>query len=219
GVYAQVFPETHQRKLHFKRGDVFSFDGEAIAFEGNEPVPPGDYYLSSCAMHLGEQDLGRFDVLFPLDILDISPPEPKKPAAEKAAGAETAIPNASSVLVVADDDEQADFFVKSLTSIGLNCQNVTFQDNFHTMLREHSFAGVFLIMAEVEDHAFATAIKVRSELKDDQPMILAGPQWTRSKVLKALKYGACDILITPAETEDISEKVHRHMADALATVH
>ena len=49
-------------------------------------------------------------------------------------------------------------------------------------------------------------------------MIVAGPEWTRSKVLKALKYGACDILITPAETEEITEKVRRHMGKTLASV-
>ena len=218
GVYAQVFPETHPRKLHFKRDDVASFDGEAIALDSDEPVPPGNYYLSSCAMHLGEQDLGRFDVLFPLDVLGISPPKPKKPADGGKSAEETPGRSDASVLIVADDEEQAQIFVKSLTALGLTCQNITFQDNFRTALREHSVAGVFLIMAEVEDRAFATAIKVRSELSDDQPMIVAGPEWTRSKVLKALKYGACDILITPAETEEITEKARRHMGKTLASV-
>ncbi|MEZ4485905.1 MAG: hypothetical protein R2864_15530 [Syntrophotaleaceae bacterium] len=38
----------------------------------------------------------------------------------------------------------------------------------------------------------------------------AGSQWTRSKVLQAVKYGVCDILVTPATADEVLEKVEAH---------
>jgi FixJ family two-component response regulator len=65
---------------------------------------------------------------------------------------------------------------------------------------------VFLVMQEASEQGFGVAIKI-SSAGLPVPLVAAGPAWTRTMVLKAVKYGACDILITPSSSDDIREKI------------
>jgi hypothetical protein len=60
-------------------------------------------------------------------------------------------------------------------------------------------------MSDVNEKAFAVAIKISSACS--LPLIAAGPGWTRSKVISAVKYGINDILLTPASSDDIADKI------------
>ena len=66
-------------------------------------------------------------------------------------------------------------------------------------------------MENVNEQSFAHMIKVRSEIPAQKPLIVAGPQWTRSDVIKAVRYGANDILLTPATEDEIREKVETNL--------
>ena len=69
-------------------------------------------------------------------------------------------------------------------------------------------------MAQVGEKGFASAIKLQSAGRPLPPIIFAGPEWTRSAVLRAVKYGAKDILVTPASGDEIQDKVSRHFQKA-----
>ena len=45
---------------------------------------------------------------------------------------------------------------------------------------------------------------------------LVNPAWTRTLVLKAVKYGACDILITPSAPADVREKIELNLVKRAA---
>ena len=74
---------------------------------------------------------------------------------------------------------------------------------------------VFLIMKEISEQGFGVAIKISSAGRP-LPLIAAGPAWTRTLVIKAVKYGADDILITPSAPEDIREKVEMNLSKIAA---
>ena len=86
-------------------------------------------------------------------------------------------------------------------------------DSF-TSLRQNKVCGSILVIDKVDDDAFALIIKIRSETPSDQPLIVAGPDWTRSAVLKAVKYGVDDIIPTPATEEEIREKVEQNLKNS-----
>lgn len=65
--------------------------------------------------------------------------------------------------------------------------------------------AIFLIMTDVDEKALGVAIKISAA--SSLPLIAVGPGWTRTKVIKAVKYGVDDILLTPASDEDIIEKI------------
>jgi len=78
-------------------------------------------------------------------------------------------------------------------------------------LRKKTVLGTFFVMTEVDEQSFATMIKIRAEVPQSSPLIVAGPQWTRSDVLKAVRYGASDILVTPAAADEICEKTESNL--------
>jgi DNA-binding NtrC family response regulator len=67
-------------------------------------------------------------------------------------------------------------------------------------------------MREVGDRALAFIIKVQSAVQENTPIVVAGPKWTKKTVLQAVKYGACDILLTPPLPNELMEKIKQHMA-------
>lgn len=65
--------------------------------------------------------------------------------------------------------------------------------------------AVFLVMSNVDEQGLGVAIKINAACS--LPLIAVGPEWTRTKVIKAVKYGVDDILISPASEGDITEKI------------
>ncbi len=117
------------------------------------------------------------------------------------------------ILVVSEDRETAQAFAEPLCGQGSEevlCLN--YQDSLREATAERNIRGVFLVMKEVGERGFASVIKIQSALNPTPPLVVAGPQWTRSAVLKAVKYGACDVLITPIEANELLHKLHDHMS-------
>lgn len=243
GVYTQTFLDLYPQKLHFKKTNLETILPTKVDISSVDPFPPKDYYLSSCSMSLDGQNLGQLEALFPLELLGIdqtqeqkdrveepskeknsakSPPKEreKSSAAEVDSAASVAESGEHAVIAIMTEDiNQAEIFSEILAGQGYECRCLTFQDNFKETLQGQNIRGVFLVMNEVGEQGFAATIKARSALKPDQPLVVAGPQWTRTTVLKAVKYGACDILVTPAEPEEILQKVKINMAKTLPAGH
>ena len=118
------------------------------------------------------------------------------------------------VLVISDQKSDADPFVEILTSADYESRVLTFQDEVKELFQQHKILGILLVMAQVGEKGFASAIKLQSAGRPLPPIIFAGPEWTRSAVLRAVKYGAKDILVTPASGDEIQDKVSRHFQKA-----
>jgi len=74
--------------------------------------------------------------------------------------------------------------------------------------------AIFLVMSAVDEQGLGVAIKINAACS--LPLIAVGPEWTRTKVIKAVKYGVDDILLTPASESDISEKINSVQAKMAA---
>ncbi len=118
------------------------------------------------------------------------------------------------VLIIHEQAAAAEPFTEILTSAGYAVKTLSFQDDIKASYKQHQVIGVFLLMSEVNEKGFATAIKLQSSGQPLPPMIFAGPEWTRSSVLRAVKYGARDILVLPASNDEIQEKVSQHILKA-----
>lgn len=121
------------------------------------------------------------------------------------------IPN---VLVIGEDGQQADAIGTVLQQFGYTPKILSFGENAHNYL-PGEIELVFLVMEHVSEKGFAETIKV-SSAASSIPLVAAGPAWTRTTVLKAVKYGADDILITPASESDIREKIDAHLGQVAA---
>lgn len=135
---------------------------------------------------------------------------PSSESDSEAAGATPSLSEDASskqpmILVCSDSKEQAEIFINAIQ--GLDCvaryQDVT--KNVAGLGPET--CGVFLVMDNVGEQGIAAAIKINATVRGRMPLIAAGPNWTKSMVLRAIKYGINDILVTPASEAQIKEKV------------
>lgn len=113
------------------------------------------------------------------------------------------------VLIFSDDEQESSSVAELLIRHGYNSKVFNYRDQVNNHLTP-AVGLVFLIMKEVDEQGFGMAIKL-SNSGLTVPLVAAGPAWTRSAVLKAVKYGAVDILITPATDMDIQEKLNTNM--------
>jgi len=118
------------------------------------------------------------------------------------------------VLVISEDPQSAQPFSGVLSTAGYDCKIVSFQEDIKGYLQQNQILGAVLIMSQVNEKGFAAAIKLQSAGQAQPPLIFCGPEWTRSTVLRAVKYGAQDILIMPASGDEIEEKISQHFRKA-----
>jgi chemotaxis protein CheY-P-specific phosphatase CheC/CheY-like chemotaxis protein len=118
------------------------------------------------------------------------------------------------VIIIADHEETSEPFTQTLSAAGYNYQVISYQEDIKSILQQLNITGIFLIMSKVGEKGFATAIKLQSAAKALPPIIFAGPDWTKTTVLRAVKYGAKDILVLPASDSEIQAKVAAHLKKA-----
>lgn len=145
---------------------------------------------------------------------------PLPQTADNSGQAQTASPTAAPasgppvVLVISDQQQNSEPFSETLTTAGYDCRTLSFQDEIKDFFQKNQVLGIFLIMAQVGERGFAAAIKLQAAGRPLPPIIFAGSEWTKSAVLRAVKYGAKDILVLPASHDEIQDKVSRHIKKA-----
>jgi len=115
------------------------------------------------------------------------------------------------ISIIGDDPGQAELVAESIAEAGGQASRLSFDEDFKQSLSRDNPSCVFLLINQVNDQGLAKAIKVRSAMEKDCPLIVAGPEWTRSLVVKARRYGADDIVMTPADREIIQKKYRKYM--------
>jgi len=122
--------------------------------------------------------------------------------------------DAADILIFTDDDVEAESIAGMLAQQGHTARILHYRDPVGNYLSP-SISLVFLVMKDVNEQGFGMAIKL-SSAGIQVPLVAAGPAWTKTTVLKAVKYGATDILITPATTADIREKLDLNLVKKAA---
>ncbi|MBA2882673.1 chemotaxis protein CheY-P-specific phosphatase CheC [Desulfosalsimonas propionicica] len=132
-----------------------------------------------------------------------------QPAAAKPSG--TGDKSARIVSVIGDDPDQLNLVEESIAQEDVALARHSMDSDFKQEFSRENPDCVFLFINRVNDQGLAKAIKVRSALEKNCPLIVGGPQWTKSLVLKARKYGASDILVTPADKDMIRSKYRKYL--------
>ncbi len=140
-----------------------------------------------------------------------APPAVHSEEFEETASETASVQTHAVVLVLSNDTNNSDIFIQSLQQSELSCVSAGLQDNFKEILTQNNVKGIFLVLKEVDEQGFAAAIRLQSANQKSIPVVIAGPEWTRSKVIKAVHYGAQDILVTPSDTTEITEKIRLHL--------
>ncbi len=230
GVYTAVFEEQYKKSIGFVKTGLDSIIPVKIDPDSDDTFINTRYYHVSASMSLDGKELGTLQTIFPAalfqletygqaDVKDEVTSEAKKPPAEAthADGPRTvqAESDGNEVLIVTENDTESQTIASLLENNGFAARVLHFSDDVNNYL-PGNIGLVFLVMNEINEKGLSVAIKIRTAGGNGLPMVVAGPSWTRSKVLKAVKYGADDILITPAQSADIEEKIQANLQQKAA---
>ncbi len=227
GVYTSIFETQYRAKLGFVKTSMEQVVPAKVNPESEDVIANQAYYLSAGNIHYNGKDLGRLQMVIPLGVLglqDLLHPEERPEANHQAKVTEPRKPDtgkdtvaldaerlkekpteATDLLIFTDDDKEGSRIAEALQEMGYVPRLLHFKDSVNNVLTSR-IRMIFLVMQEVSEQGFGVAIKI-SSAGVSVPLVVAGPAWTRTLVLKAVKYGACDILITPASPVDIREKI------------
>ncbi len=215
GVYCTIFEEQYVKKIRFVKTGIEKILPLKVETESDEPCPNQLYYMSSSSLSIGGKALGKVQSLFPAAMLQLegllqqeeqSAPvrQPVEKTAPSVAPVEDTALSTIDILVVSDDSFETGKIVDFLEQHHLQVKVLSHKENVLDYL-PGEVKAIFLVMSDVNEKAFAVAIKISSACS--LPLIAAGPEWTRTKVITAVKYGVNDILLTPATSDDIAEKI------------
>ena len=223
GVYSTIFEEQYIKKIRFVKTGLEQVLPLKVDTDSDTPMPNQFYYMNSCALSVGGNKLGKMQMLFPAVLLQLEgllqketepfvlQPEENETISSVSGGGRTDY-QAFDVLVVSDDVLETKKIMDVLGQRHLSAKVLSFKENVTEYL-PGEVKAVLLVMSDVNEKAFALAIKIHAACS--LPLIAAGPGWTRSKVITAVKYGVNDILLTPATSDDIEEKIE-HLSIKLA---
>lgn len=203
GVYTAIFEDQYTKKLRFIKSAIDQVVPAKVDIPSDSPVPDIPFYLSKMILSIDDRELGALQLLFPAHLFGMEQAGLAE-AADDAASHQDEPRQNIDVLLISDDDQQADCISAIIRAKGLTPHRIGFKDNIYNYL-PGKIKAIYLVMREVNEQAFGVAIKIR--VTCSLPVVAAGPGWTRSKVIKAVKYGISDILLTPASDRDIEENL------------
>ncbi len=219
GVYTAIFEEQYSKKIRFVRKDLQQIVPMKVEAESAEPFPNGHYYISSSDLSIGGSSLGKVNLVFPLELFELDGllaveeeipgvPEEGGIARPSQSGRSSISSGAPDILLIGDDEAESAKIAAVLEGMDFAVKSLSFKDNVHNYI-PGELKAIYLVMHDVNEQAFGAAIKISSSCT--VPIIAAGPAWTRTKVIKAVKYGIRDILLTPSSKSDIEENVTNNL--------
>ncbi|KAA0889734.1 response regulator [Oryzomonas rubra] len=126
---------------------------------------------------------------------------------EEAGSAEAGI---DSVVVLEDDNEERRQMVTVAALTGYQVVEGTLNADIKELFTGRNVRLVLVGSQDASDHELAVCIKVNAIRQNSPPpIIMSAQRWTRTAVLKALKYGAREIIIKPCSEEELIAKVRR----------
>ncbi len=211
GSLNSVFQEEAADKLHFKKIEVKQESAPKGPAPALADLSESRYYVFSAAVKADGKDLGPFWLLLPPALLGLAVPESAATAATEAAAAGAGGGKSLLVLIAAEEPQEGKRIAALLGQNSFQTVQLDLKGDLRKALQQQQVGGVLLVLREVGESGFAAAIKLKSAIPATTPLLVAGPEWTRKTVLQAVKYGACDILISPVEEKELCGKLREHL--------
>lgn len=232
GSLNTVFQGTLPHKVRLKLLSPKKYIPEIDQLSPEEPLPDGDYLMFRSVLEMPGQEMNHLDVLIPVALGDIFDPQPDSGKETTAAvessttGTEGDHDSASddnvdaapvtsggvdSIVVLEDDAEQRQQMIDLLAFTGFQVAEGTLNADIKELFTGRNVKLVIIGSQDADDRELAVCIKVNAMRQDSPPPIIMSAEcWTRTAVLKSLKYGARDIIIKPFNSEDVTSKVRRY---------
>lgn len=239
GAMNTTFQASLSGKAQLKQQGAKKYVPEIDPLSEDEPIPDGDYLMFRAKMEMEGQEMHHLDILIPLALGNLfdpppeAPPEPEAPEVEEApavvaagasseAGAEqepedgrrpagvAGTVGEDMIAIFEDDEEESSQIKESLGFTGFKLVSSALNADVKDVFSEGNVRLVLIGSQDADDRELAVCIKINA-LRQDQPVpiVMCAQRWTRTAVLKALKYGARDIIIKPCDPDELASKVKR----------
>ncbi|MDD2308347.1 MAG: response regulator [Desulfuromonadaceae bacterium] len=237
GALNTVFQGALPNKVRLKLLSPNKYIPEIDQLTPEEPIPDGDYLMFRSKLEMPDQEMNYLDVLIPVALAELYDPQPTVVEAEVEEATETKIagsddtgdapgeegeaaPGAGggvdSIIVLEDNEEQRQQLIGLVAFTGFQTAEGTLNADIKELFAGRNVKLVIIGSQDADDRELAVCIKVNAIRQDSPPPIIMSAEcWTRTAVLKALKYGARDIIIKPFDGADVTAKVRRYCKIAL----
>jgi CheY-like chemotaxis protein len=233
GSFNTVFQGNLPNKVHLKVLAPKKFVPDIDQLSEDEPIPEGDYLMFRSRLEMAGQELNYLDVLIPVALADqfdppaLQPEEPEPAASDDEEPLEAVVAEAAqvepaaaapqveaagidSIVVLQDDDDERRLIADAVAFTGYHVVEGTLNDDIKELFAGRKVRLVIIGSLDADERELAVCIKVNAMRQDSPPPIMMSAQrWTRTAALKALKYGARDIIITPCREAELVAKVRK----------
>ncbi len=230
GSFNMIFKPSFPNKVHLKLVKPKKYVPDVDQITDVDPVPDGEFLLFRTMPRMDGYEMDHLDILVPLSLAEqfdpppvVEEPPPAETVAEASAAgspAETPVVAAAAstdetIIILEDNQQEREKLRECLAATGLKLLDAALNADIRELLQQGRPRVAIVGVADTEDRELALCIKI-SSLSQDQPLpiIMCAPEWTRSGVLKAIKYGARDIVLKPYSTEELVAKVRKFLKAA-----
>ncbi len=109
-----------------------------------------------------------------------------------------------SVLIINDSENDASAIRDTLATKEITYHQISPAEEMNKATLQN-YRAIFLVVKKLDELALGIAIKINA--LSSIPLIVAASQWTQADVMKAVRYGVSDILMTPADSSEVLEKM------------
>ncbi len=221
GSFNSVFKPSLPKKVHLKLLDPKKFIPNKDEVNQDEPVPDGEYCIFKVQLEMPQQELDWIDILIPSSLASLYDLQGGVSATSQGADATSeeasAAPlectaNESTVLILEDNSEDRQFFQEALSATEIKTMYATLDADLSHFFPKGSVRAVLLGIADADDRELSICIKINAiSPQGPVPIIMCARQWTRTGVLKALKYGAADIIIKPCAPDELRVRLSKYL--------
>ena len=221
GSFNTVFQPFLPRKVHLRQLAPRKYiprEQGADSEEMDTAIPDGEYYLVKPKMVMPGFDFERFDLLVPMQLAEQFNAQERK----KKTGDQEELDrddeyqvderDGPAILVIDDNATDRRQFSEFLAAKGMKSIVAPYDADLKRLVTIQNIKAVLLGVANADEQELALCIKIASLFPNiPAPIIMCARQWTRVSVLKALKFGAKEILLKPCSSDEISEKIMKYL--------
>jgi len=239
GSFNTVFQGKLPNKVHLKVLAPKKFIPDVDQINEEEPLPDGDYLMFRSKLEMGGHELSHLDILIPAALGDIFEPQPEKgdePSPEEDSGAEdaggeeavseempdeesgdlrepsvkTAEKLVESLLVLSDDENELKELIRIAGFTGFEIVSGDLGADIKELFDGRDIRLAILSSRNADERELAVCIKINALRQDSPPpIIMSAERWTRIAVLKALKFGARDIVVKPCDQAELTSRIRK----------
>ncbi len=221
GAFNTVFQGEFPEKVHLKLLPPKKYIPEIDQLSSEEPLPDGDYLMFRSKLEMPDQEMNHLDVMIPVSLGNLYDPQPEVAVEALVTDDQTDSDESSlevggtvgvdSIVVLEDNSEERRQIADLVAFTGFQVAEGTLNADIKELFAGRNVRLVIIGSQDADDRELAVCIKVNAMLQDfPPPIIMTAEYWTRTAVLKALKYGARDIIIKPCNGDDVAAKVRRY---------